>query len=135
MNKLLASLFFTLLLFVGCHKQPTLNSSNMQEPSWILNPNQNGKIGAVGVAGVTYDQKLSSQRNLAITRALNELSLQKGVKVELQLQKQETLSHNKSNTQINEKSSYTSSTNIKAHIKKVWKDRLSNELYIWMVIE
>jgi len=107
----------------------------MQEPSWILNPNQNGKIGAVGVAGVTYDQKLSSQRNLAITRALNELSLQKGVKVELQLQKQETLSHNKSNTQINEKSSYTSSTNIKAHIKKVWKDRLSNELYIWMVIE
>mgnify|MGYP006863444781 CR=1 FL=1 len=135
MKKLLPFLLLILVLFVGCQKQPTPQLSSMQKPSWVLNPNQNGKIGAVGIAGITYDQKPSSQRNLAITRALNELSLQKGVKVELRLHKQETLSHNQSNTQINEKSNYTSSSNIKAHIEKVWKNRLSNELYIWMVID
>ena len=135
MKKLLPFLFVTLLLFVGCQKQPTPQLSGMQKPSWVFNPNQDGKVGAVGIAGLTYDQKHSSQRNLAITRALDELSLQKGVKVKLQLHKQETLSHNKSNTQINEKSNYTSSTNVTAHIEKVWRDKLSNELYIWMVID
>ena len=75
--KKLFFLLFTLVLFVGCQKQPTPQVSSMQEPSWVLNPNQNGKTGAVGVAGRTYDQKPSTQRNLAITRALDELSLQK----------------------------------------------------------
>jgi len=135
MKKLLSFLLLTLILFVGCQKQPTPQFSSMHQPSWVLHPNQDGKIGAVGIAGVTYDQKPSSQRNLAITRALDELSLQKGVKVKLQLDKQETLSHNKSNTQVNEKSNYTSSTNVTAHIEKVWRDKLSNELYIWMVID
>jgi len=135
MKKLLPFFLFTFLFFVGCQKQPTPSALSTQEPSWILNPNQNGKIGAVGVAGRTYDQKPSSQRKLAITRALDELSLQKGVKVELQLHKQETLSHNRSSTKINEKSNYTSSNNVTAHIEKIWRDRLSNELYVWMLID
>jgi uncharacterized lipoprotein NlpE involved in copper resistance len=134
MKKTLLTLFITLFTLTGCMGQPEAKNAN-ERPSWILNPNQNGKSGAVGVAARTYDQKVSTKRTLAITRALDELSLQQGVKVELNLNKQETVVNDRSNTVLDTQSSYQSSSTVSAHIEDVWEDKITGELYIWMVLD
>ena len=130
-------LFFTLLIalsIVGCNSQPTPSSPTLT-PLWILNPSSGDKIGAVGVAARTYDQKISSQRKLAITRALDELSLQQGVKVNLNMSKQETLANGKNSISVDAKSNYTTTSTVTAHIQEIYKDVSSGELYIWMVMD
>ncbi len=129
-------LFSILLVFsiVGCNSQPTPTSSNLA-PTWIMNPNQDGKVGAIGVAARTYDQKLSSQRKLAITRALDELSLQRGVKVNLNMSKREVLANGTNSVVVDAKSNYSTTSTITAHIQEVFKDNSSGELYIWMVMD
>jgi len=129
-------LFSILLVFsiVGCNSQPTPTSSNLG-PTWIMNRNQDGKVGAIGVAARTYDQKLSSQRKLAITRALDELSLQRGVKVNLNMSKREVLANGTNSVVVDAKSNYSTTSTITAHIQEVFKDNSSGELYIWMVMD
>lgn len=134
MLKLFSSLLFALVLLTGCggNSQPKPTTG---EPSWILNPNKDGKRGAVGVAGPTYDQKVSSQRKLAITRALDELSLQQGVKVALNVAKQERYQNGKGNTSMDVDASYQASATVTAHIEDVWKNKMTNEIYVWMVMD
>ncbi len=124
-----------LLGIAGCKESGVSSSYEQKKPAWVLNPNIGGKKGAVGVAGRTYDQRFSSQRKLAIERALDELALQLGVRVELSMTKEEHLRNNTASTSVDEKSSYktTSSSAITAHIEDVWQDPLTGELYIWLV--
>jgi len=142
MYKLIGSFFFIFLIFVGCDSQPTpsqmhksVDTKDSSAPYWILNPNQNGKIGAVGSAMRTYDQKLSSQRKLAITRALDELSLQKGVKVSMRLLKEDIYQNNRGSSTMDVNASYNTNNSISAHIQAIYKDKLSGELFIWMLMD
>ena len=124
-----------LFLFVGCNQQPTLQQDQKTvRPRWVLNPNINGKVGAVGVAGRTYDQKESTKRKLAITRALDELSLQQGVRVVLNISKKEVVKNDNMTTSMDTQSNYKANAKVTAHIEQVWEDPLTQELYIWMVI-
>ena len=133
MNSFFSLLVFTLL--VGCNAQPTPEVSYNHEPSWIMNPNQDSKKGAVGISGITYDQKISSQRKIAITRALDELTLQNGVKVELNMSKREVVKNDSSKITLDTKSTYNSSSTVTAHIEKVWKNKMTNEIFVWMVMD
>ena len=137
MSKLLSSLFFVLLVFSGCvsQSQPQATAYKSSVPSWILNPNQDGKSGAVGSSMRTYDQKMSTQRKLAITRALDELSLQKGVKVQMHLTKQESYKNGRGNSNLDVEASYQTQNTITAHIEEVYQDNRSGELFIWMVMD
>jgi len=121
---------------IGCNNspKPAVESS---KPTWIVNPMQNGKVGAVGVAGRTYDQRISTQRKLAIQRALDELALQQGVKVELSMQKEEHVTNDIASTKMDTSSKYktTNSNAITAHIEDVWQDKITGELYIWLVLD
>lgn len=133
MVKLLSSLLLALFVLAGCNSQPAPKVSTT--PTWILNPNQNGKNGAVGSSMRTYDQKTSTQRKLAITRALDELSLQRGVKVEMSLTKQESYKNGNGSTQMNVGANYKTNNKITAHIEEVYEDKISGELFIWMVMD
>ncbi|NPA59440.1 MAG: hypothetical protein GXO30_03075 [Epsilonproteobacteria bacterium] len=113
----------------------SVDTKDSSAPYWILNPNQNGKIGAVGSAMRTYDQKLSSQRKLAITRALDELSLQKGVKVSMRLLKEDIYQNNRGSSTMDVNASYNTNNSISAHIQAIYKDKLSGELFIWMLMD
>jgi hypothetical protein len=132
MKKAFTTFFFLVLAFTGCvQTQPAPN----QKPAWIINPNIDNKRGAVGVAAISYDQKISTQRKLAITRALDELSLQQGVQVQLDMQKSEKYSNGSLSTSLDTQSSYKANSITTAHIEDVWEDKRSGELYIWMVID
>ena len=127
--------FLSLLFFTGCGVDPQPVSAKCEDRAWMLNPNINGNLGSVGSAMRTYDQKTSSQRKLAITRALDELSLQKGVKITLNIDKRDTVTNDRSNTSIDTKASYSTNNSVTAHIQDVCKDKLSGELFIWMILD
>ena len=137
--KIVGFSFIVISVFFGCNSNPTPSKGqgvySPSAPSWILNPNQNGKIGAVGSAMRTYDQKLSTQRKLAITRALDELSLQKGVKVNMRLLKEDVYKNNRGSSTMDVNSSYKTNNSISAHIEAVYQDKLSGELFVWMVMD
>ena len=128
---------YTILLLAisGCAISQPEQKLKCKDRPWILNPNMNGKIGAVGTAMPTYDQKTSTQRKLAITRALDELSLQRGVDVTLNMQKTEISTNQKSQTTINSDSSYKTHTSVTAHIEDACKDNYTNEFFVWMVMD
>lgn len=136
MRVFFTSLVLSLLLFSGCNSQPEHATKAVSDkPSWILNPTQNGRVGAVGVASKTYDQKVSTQRKLAIARALDELTLQKGVKVNLNMEKRELVTNERLTTTVDTKTDYSASSTVTAHIESVYKDYYTGELYIWMVMD
>lgn len=133
MKSFTALLFLVLLALSGCN-QPEPVSKNTP-PSWIMNPNQSGKIGAVGSANRVYSGKASDKRKLAISRALDELSLQQGVKVEMSMTKVDKLSNNRSSVNMEANSNYSTSKTISAHIEDMWESPTSKELFIWMVLD
>ena len=132
MKLFLASIVLLLLVFTGCSQ--TEVKSKYDRPSWVMKPNQEGKIGAVGSAYIHY-KGVSYQRRLAITRALDELSLQRGVNVSMNMTKEEHVSNDKSRTDLDVKSNYSTSNKITAHIEEVWQDPMSQEYFIWMVLD
>lgn len=125
---------FAIIFLTGC-AQPVVYSIENTKPSWIINPNQDGKVGAIGVAAITYDQKISTQRKLAISRALEELSLQQGVKVNMSIQKKERVQNNQHNTYMDTDSEFHTNSNISAHVESAWEDKITKELYLWMVLD
>jgi len=134
MNSILTLSFFSLLLLGGCG-QPQPSSVKCEDKAWMLNPNSMGKAGAVGSAMRTYDQKTSSQRTLAITRALDELSLQQGVKVKLSIKKVDIVVNDNSHTTMDTQANYSANTKISAHIQDTCKDKLSGEFFVWMLTD
>ncbi|MEA1983683.1 MAG: hypothetical protein U9N39_09065 [Campylobacterota bacterium] len=134
MRLLFTSLVLLTLFFVGCNSQPA-PAKTSAEPTWILNPMQNGNVGAVGVAGRTYDQKPSTQRKLAITRALDELTLQQGVKVNLNMSKRDVVVNETASLSMDTQSNYSASSTLTAHIESIYKDSYSGELYVWLVMD
>lgn len=125
-----------IVLLNGCASNPAPQVQSTK-PAWILNPNLNKKVGAIGVAGRTYDQRISTQRKLAIQRALDELAMQQGVKVKLAMEKEERVTNDQASTSMESKSTYktTSSDAITAHIEAVWQDPLTSEIYVWLVLD
>jgi len=136
MKSLLAFAVMLLVLLDGCNSQPTATQKyETKKPAWITNPNIKGNVGAVGVAGMTYDQKESTKRKLAISRALDELSLQQGVEVKLNISKKDIVKNDVASTSMNTQSSYKANAKVTAHIQSSWQDPLSGELFIWMVMD
>ena len=126
------ALFFTLLLFSGCFG---IGATHTHKPSWINNPNQGSSRGAVGVSSRTYDQRVSTQRTLAISRALDELSLQQGVQVTLSMQRDERVENDRARSKMHTQSGYEATSTVTAHIADIYTDPISGELYVWMVLD
>lgn len=128
---------FTLLFvlaFSGC-AELELKDSRSAQPAWVLNPTLNGKTGAIGTANRHY-KGLAFQRQLAITRGLDELALQRGVKVSLSILKKEKVVNDDATVSLDTEGSYsTNSSNITAHIEDAWQDPVSDELFIWLILD
>jgi len=135
MKKILTLSFLALVFITGCGSTPQPTSVKCEDKSWMLNPNSNGKIGSVGSSMRTYSGTNNSQRKLAITRALDELSLQKGVKVTLNMNKTETVKNDKSTITLDSKSTYSTNNKITAHIQDACKVNSSGEFFVWMLLD
>ncbi len=132
-------IFFTLALLIflgGCSShQVDPNFSSNAKPSWVDNPNQNGFNGSIGMANI-HHKGVSYQRRLAISRALDELALQKGVLVSLKMNKEERVKNSKLSTNMETQSSYeTNNAKLTAHIEDTWQDKSSKLFYVWLVLD
>ncbi|MDD5158051.1 hypothetical protein [Sulfurimonas sp.] len=134
MLKIFAFSLLLALILVGCVKPLPKDSKDLQ-PAWVLNPSLNGKIGAIGTANRHY-KGLAFQRELAITRGLDELALQQGVKISLSIEKKDRVVNDNSTLSMETQGSYSvNSSNVTAHIEDVWRDPISDEIYIWLILD
>lgn len=135
MRVLLLSLLLT-VFFAGCGKNvsPTIEKPTVY-PAWINNPNVGGVTGSVG-SSAPHFKGPAYQRKLAISRALDELAIQKGVEIDL-VAKREQRSHNDnvdSKTDIQTEQRVKNS-NVTAHIEATFTDPKTKELFVWMVLD
>lgn len=101
-------------------------------PSWFFSPTQGKyKYGGVGVAGRST-RGLSGQRQLAISRAVDELAIQIGVSVENVI---ETTQKQTSSTYQSYSIQSTTGEVFQAILMDIWIDERTRELFAWMVIE
>ena len=134
MRGIFAFSFLLALFFSGC-VQPLPEDPKDVQPAWVLNPSLNGKTGAIGTANRHY-KGLAFQRELAIIRGLDELALQQGVKISLSIEKRDKVVNDSATVSMDTKGSYSTNTeNITAHIEDVWKDPISDEIYIWLILD
>lgn len=112
----------------GCSKG---QSGSM--PEWVFRPAMTGKPGGVGISG-PHVQGVSAQRNLAISRAVDEIASQMGVKVQNVLTTSTTASQDHSASRQQSYSIHTvDGQTIQAEIREIWHDSETNQLYVWMV--
>lgn len=117
-------------MFVSC-----ATVTPISKPSWIMNSSVSGKVTGIGVCGM-HVNGVNAQRSLAIKRAIDEIAMQLGVKVN-----NVALVGTKSGPGGGGGSveSYSFQTVegqvVKAVIKETWKDPKTEEIYVWMVTE
>ncbi len=129
---LLTALIFALAGCGGAKPQPAPKNG---EPQWIYNPNMAGKLGGVGSAR-THMNGRSAQRVLAISRALDEIARQMGVKVSNILSTEAHASESGSSSAMDSYSFQTTDgKTVSARIREMWFDKAKDELHVWMVVE
>lgn len=118
-------------LFSGCSHTPI--PVIVQKPVWFYTPSQAGGVGGVGISG-THIKGPFAQRELAISRAVDEIARQMGVNVQNVLKTSAEVSGSSVKTSLETYSIQTSDGKIvKASVREIWIDPVSNELYVWMI--
>ena len=134
MFKTFFSLFFILFISLGCSShsnKPIL----VIEPAWLYKPNLNGKTGAVG-SSKPHFKGTTLQRRVAISRALDELAMQSGVKVGNIIMRKERSSALGGSSSTTVHSTQTSAgVLINAHIEEIWVNPRNKEMHIWLVAD
>ena len=124
------------IFFFSCSSQNTINQQSVvsnTKPKWVFNPSLDGtQKGAVGIANL-HIKGISSQRKLAISRGVDNIAIQLGVKVSTV---QKISSQKKNNTASTSFSSYSVQTvsgkSFSVTVKEFWEDTKTGELYVWI---
>jgi len=126
-------LIFSLLVISCYHVQETTNGTS--KPDWFWRPNVEGNIGGVGVAG-PHINGINAQRELAVSRAIEDIGRQLGVKVSSVSKTASTGSKDGVQTQMETYSIQTvEGQTVRARIREFWEDPETRKLYVWMVVD
>lgn len=120
---------------VGCaHREKASEAVSSSMPAWIYSPSGEGYTGGVGVCGSHIKGK-TGQRELAISRAIDEIARQMGVTVSSVLKVDSEASGVGSDSVVSSYSVQTvSGRTISAFIADSWTDPSTGELYVYMRI-
>ena len=129
------ALFLLLFFFAGCNQ--TITPAKVETPhypAWVNNPNFNSLRGAVGSSSPHFKGP-AYQRQLAISRALDELAMQIGVQVDIVANREEiSTGDNLNATSDIQTQQKVNNSNITAHIEATYLDPNTGELFVWMVL-
>ena len=130
--KVLASLLM-IAVISGCAKRVEVAepvSSRM--PAWVYSPSGDGYIGGVGVCRSHIKGK-TGQRDLAVSRAIDEIARQMGVTVSNVLKVDAKMSADASGSAVSSYSLQTvSGKEVNAFIAETWTDPITGEFYVYM---
>jgi hypothetical protein len=136
--KVRALILIAFLVFVvaGCATKDISFFKKDEKPSWYWNPSKDGLVGGVGVSKV-HINGVDAQRRLAVSRAIDAIAVQYGVKVRnITSVSSKADSSGASNVSIESYSIQSSDgINVSASVREFWIDPYTNELYVWMVVE
>jgi hypothetical protein len=112
---------------------PIAEQKRVEKPEWIFSPSKEGRIGGVGIAG-SHIRGPSAQRELAISRALDEIAKQMNIKIATITKTSASTSGGSASSSLDTFSFQTSDgQTVKAYINKIWQDPYTEELYVWML--
>lgn len=141
MSRIFKKLFFSFLVclisivfITGCAGKNSKIHGKYDLPDWVFNPSVNGVIGGVGYCPA-HVKGIAGQRELAVTRAVEDIARQKGVSIESSVVIISN-SSNKSkvaNTDINSNSTHKTKNHINAYIKEIWVHPVTKEMYVYML--
>ncbi|GAB7140069.1 hypothetical protein RsTz2092_00170 [Deferribacterales bacterium RsTz2092] len=128
---------------VACSQIGALTGQNATEqgtdklvngkPYWFWAPSADGVLGAVGESG-THIDGISAQRKLAMARAIENLAMQKGVKVDsTQVITSSQNASGASSGSIDSKISLTvSGVVLNVIVRSFWQDPQTGKLLVWV---
>lgn len=125
---------FVFLFFCigGCSYYPNDTNAYRARPDWVYNPSGVDYIGGVGYSGVHINGK-SGQRKLAVSRAIDEIARQLGVKVDSVVSTKLDGDKSGSFSKMNVFSVQTvKGEAFSAIITDMWEDSEKGELYVYM---
>ncbi len=117
-------LLLTLIITVACSAK-----SNAVYPDWFYKPSGDGYTGGIGISGTHFLGK-TAQRELAISRAIDDISRQLGIDVNNKI----VVSSTNTETNINAYSIQSvNGQKFRAKIVEIWLHPTTNEMYVYMV--
>ncbi len=132
MFKHVSFLLICICLFSFTSCLTTTKKDTSSPPDWIYNPAVDGKIGGVGSAGL-HIKGNDAQREMAISRAIDSIARQMGVKVQNTSVYAVSGSSAGTRSSMNGLSIHTvSGATVNAVIKEMWRDKKTGELFVWM---
>ena len=138
MKSLRIVMAFLILILAACgSKQSTVagkdNNLVRGKPAWYWAPTDGGSLGGVGESGLHINGP-SAQRQLAVSRALEDLARQKGVMVSsVQEITHSATNHSEGTTQMATYSVQTvDGTRVTAYVREVWQDPDTQRIYVWV---
>ncbi|NQY19934.1 MAG: hypothetical protein HRT40_01290 [Campylobacteraceae bacterium] len=125
-------LLISLLLFVSCSSDTAnLQKQTNSEPSWLFNPQTTSKLAAVGCAQI-HINGIHAQKKLAISRAIEQIALQKNAKVDVITYRKKTKNGASMTSRVIETSSVQEShTNIQTIVKDFYTNH-DKEICTWV---
>ena len=125
-----------IMTVISCyHTQNVAKNQRTGKPEWYYKPGMDGKIGGVGISG-RHIKGPNAQRELAVTRAIDDISRQMGVEVSNVTKVHTAGTRDSAQTQMDIYSIQTvNGQTVKARIREFWEDPDTNQLYVWMVVE
>ena len=128
------NMFLVLTLCCGCSGLKTSSPDKTMvngKPYWYWQPSAGGVIGGVGEAGHNINGA-NAQRQLAITRAIESIAQQKGVKVSQVQEIEQHASQTSSSVNINAYSIHTvDGAVVTAAVREVWQNPENGSIVVW----
>jgi hypothetical protein len=128
-----AGLILTVFLLYACTAMNVSSGGLVNgKPAWFWTPNEGELLGGVGEAG-THIDGLNAQRQLAVSRAIEDIARQKGVTVSsIQTVKQQA-TETSSSTSLDVYSIQTvSGITVTARVREFWVDPQTRRLLVWI---
>ena len=125
----------SVILFSGCIKETNTPIVKKQEPKWLQNPYiDNDKIASIGCARIHFKGK-EAQKNLAISRAIDKIAVQKSVTVNNLQLRRKSVDNGKAISSSAESTSLHSVDNVKVSTKTkaIYNNKLDGEICAWVI--
>lgn len=129
------TMFYAIFLNVFLLSCATVDNNNSSRPDWILHRHIEGKVCAVG-SSLAHIKGFAYQQATAISRAIDQIAMQKSVQVNTTVEHFITGSSGHTASGLSAYSVQNSiGQTLAATVLDTWLNKKTGEFYVWMCTE